>query len=313
MKALKSTCVSAEHSCRYHSRGDSCSNPVAQDAQALMQLADAAAEVGAIIDEAAGVAGPEPAIHKAAADPFNNIPTADSTAKAAASACLKDTDTISAANAAPISLAIGTRQTSTHSRPPSIPKVQTPRQASAAGATRTQVPMAMKQASCAAPHVLSGITATLAHDDEASPSQKDDKSVTAFASNHVKHMEPSRVDNTAVKQSQNADKHDRSLNAGAFLAPKAVRNQTIPNMFHKKKKAQLVELAPQLNRVKPYVNVIDLVNDEEVIAPAASGTPSRHDFGSKHDEAEIIVIDDDSDGVVNIASAGVLSHHQRCC
>ena len=312
MKALKSTFVSAEHSCRFHSRGDSCSNPVAQDAQAVMQLADAAAEVGAIIDEAAGVAGPEPAIHKAAADPFNNM-TADSTAKAAASACLEDTDTIGAANAAPISLAIGTRQTSTHSRPPSIPKVQTPRQASAAGASRTQVPMAMKQASCAAPHVLSGVTATLAHDEKASPSQKDDKSVTAFASNHVKHMEPSRVDNTAVKQSQNADKHDRSFNAGAFLAPKAVRNQTIPNMFQKKKKAQPVELGPQLNRVKACVEVIDLVRDEEIIAPAAFGTPSRHDFGSKHDEAEIIVIDDDSDGVVNTASAGVLSHHQRCC
>ena len=62
--------MSAEMSafCHRHTHGDSCSDPVAQDAQALVQLAEAAAEAEATSGEAAGAAGPEPAIPAAAAD-----------------------------------------------------------------------------------------------------------------------------------------------------------------------------------------------------------------------------------------------------
>ena len=311
MKALKSTSMSAEHSCHLHSHGDSCIIPVAQDAQARMQLADAAAEVEDTSDEAAGAAGCEAAVYEAAADPFNENMTADSTAKAAASACLEDADTTGAANAEPVSLAVATRQTSIHSSPCSVPKMQTTgvagdMQASAAGTSRTQVPMAIKQANCAAPDGVPSVTATLAHDDKASASEQDGKSVTAFVSSGVKQVEPSRGDNATVKQSLNAVKHDRSINAYAFPIPKAVRNQTIPNMFQKKRKAQL----PRFKN--PCVEVIDLANDEEAMTPAASDTPIRH-AGSKSDKAEVIVIDDDSDGVVNAASAGALSLCQTSC
>ena len=47
-------------------------------------------------------------------------------------------------------------------------------------------------------------------------------------------------------------------------------------------------------------------SDDEPITPAASDTPSRHDFGSGHNEAEVIVIDGDLDEAVSAASAGAL-------
>ena len=183
-------------------------------------------------------------------------------------------------------------------------------QANAAGSSYTQVPMTMERASCAASHGLPSATAILAHDDGESASKDAGKSVAAFVG---KQMEPGGVDNTAVQQSQNGIKHDCSLNADALLAPKAVRNQTIPSMFQKKRKAQLVELASQLHRVrKPCVEVIDLLSDDESITPPASDTPSRHDFVSGHDVAEVIVIDGDVDGAAN-ASAGALSHSRKQC
>lgn len=303
-------------SCHRHSHGDSCSDPVAQDAQALMQPTHAAAEdeAEAMSHEAAGTAGPEPGTHEAAVDPFNDSTTSDSIAIAAASAHLEYADTTGAASAEPVSLAVGTRQTSIQSSPPSIAKVQSTRvagdmQASAADTSRTQVPMVMKQAICAAPHSLS--SATVTHNAEPA-SKKAGESVTGFVGNRVKQMEPGRVDNTAVKQSRNAVRHDRSLNANVFSAPKAVRNQTIPSMFQKKRKAQIMELAPQLHRAeKPCVEVIDLVSDDEPITPAASDTPSRHEFGSGHDQAEVIEIDGDLQGAVNV-SEGALSHPQTC-
>ena len=299
-------------SCPRHSHGDSWSDPVAQDAPALMQVADAAAEAEAKTDEAAGAAGPEPAIDEAAADSFNDNKTAESTARPAASACFKDADTTGAADAAPVSLALSTRQTSTCSSPPSIPEMQTTRvggdmQATESGTSHTQAPLIIQQASCLAPDGFPCAKATLAFDNGEFASTKAGNSVTALVSNHVKQVEPGRVDNTAVKQSQNAIKHDCSLNADTPPAPKADRNQTVPSMFQKKRKAQMVELTHQLNRVKkPCVEVIDLVNDDETIVPAASNTPSRHNFVSGHAEVEVILLDGDPDKAVGDASAGAL-------
>ena len=232
-----------------------------QDAQALMQLADdAAAGAETASNKAAGAAGSEPANHEAANDSLdndNNL-TADNTTRTAASTCLEDADSTGAANAETVSLAVATRQARIHT---SIPKAQTTRvegdmQAGAADTSPIKVSMAIQQASCAAPHGLPCATGTLAHDDGASASQKAGKSVTASMSNRVKHLESSRVDNTAVRQSQNKVKHECSLNADAFPAPKAVRKQTIPSMFQKKRNVHMLKLAHQLHKAKkPCVEV----------------------------------------------------------
>lgn len=265
-------------------------------------------------DEAAGAAGSEPAIHEAADNPLDNDTnlTADNTARTAASTCLEDADSTGAANAETVSLAVATKQTSIHSSPCSIPKAQTTRvasdmQAGAASTSPTQVSMAIQQASCAAPDGLPCTKGTLTLGNEESASQKAGKSVSALISDRVKHLESSRVDNTAVKQSQNNVKHYRSLHADAFPAPKAVQKQTIPKMFQKKRKVHIVELAHQLHKAKkPCVEVIDLVSDDEPITLAASDTPSRYDFGSGHNKAEVIVIDGDLDEAGSAASAGAV-------
>ena len=292
-------------------------NPAVQDAQALLQLADAAAEVEATSAEAATTAASVSAVQQAAADAFTE---AGSTARAAASGRTEDAETTGAvANAEAVSTAIAANQPNIRSSFSSVPDVHATRaaskvQATAANISSIQTPSGAQDAHCAVPVNLHSPAATLLHSNEQPASENAGKPVTAPKSKGVKQVELSKAKTQPAKQYQNAAKHSYSLSAAALPAPKAVRDQTIPSMFRKKRKAQLLELTQQLQPAKkPCVEVIDLLNDHEPITPAASDTPSRGEFGCGRDEPEIIVIDDPEDRAVAVpTSARLFLRHIPC-
>ncbi|KAL3133974.1 hypothetical protein ABBQ32_008417 [Trebouxia sp. C0010 RCD-2024] len=249
-----------------------------QYAEALMQLANAAgAEDHDPETAAATPAAREPAVLQAAAQTSTDAFQRDGPASAAPLTCADNADATGAvANAC----------SALEAQP--IEAVQDTQAVAAAAfavdTSSTQMANATQEPSCDASDRRHGPAATPAH---SSPQELTNSAAAVTTSGNE--MGLSRGEQPCAQQFSIGTKHGHSLSAAA---PKAASVQTIPGMF-KKRKAQSAQLPQHLRMPKiPSVELIDLI--KEPLTPAASDTTSRGDFGSGHNNPDVIVLDDEA-------------------
>ncbi|KAL3143522.1 hypothetical protein ABBQ38_002324 [Trebouxia sp. C0009 RCD-2024] len=256
-----------------------------EDAEALMQLANAAAgaENQSTETAAAKPAACEPAVHQAAAEASTDAFPRGGTATAAPLTHAENADATDAVANACSALEVQLTE--------AAHDMQAVAAAFAVDTSSTQIPNATQEPSASGSRHCP--VATPAYSSPQEPTES-----AAAVTNSGNQVGLSRGDKPCAQQSGIAAKNEHSLSAAA---PKAARVQTIPNML-KKRKAQSMQLPHQLRMHKiPCVEVVDLV--DEPLPPAASDMTSQGDFGCGHDNPDVIVVGDEADTAVDAGLA----------